>query len=75
MNKIEASSALAAVTLAGILDSEGHTAVWFLLDGTRYFVATNAPLSAIMACVQTTETVLRVPAHMRTCVTAGQGAN
>lgn len=65
MFKILCQSALSAVTLTAVLTAEGHVAMWFMATQGPA-VATNAPLTAIAACVATTENTLRVPKHLRT---------
>lgn len=63
--KILCKSALAAVTLSTILEAEGHACVWLNTEHGPA-VATLASPAAVMACVATCETALRVPFAQRT---------
>lgn len=65
MHRILCKRASHAVLLADVLTREGHTAVWYLsADGPA--VGTNASPEHIMRAVDTTETILKVPARKRT---------
>lgn len=59
MNKVTCPSALAALTLSTVLESEGHPAVWHC-GGAGFVVYTDAPLDTILASCDTVSTALRI---------------
>lgn len=69
MHRILCKHAHHAILLADVLSREGFQAVWYLSADSGPAVGTNADIEHIMRAVDTTETILQVPAHKRTrCV-------